>query len=464
MGTQITLPETRKTLVNYIGQKVEQTFRQRNILRPDEPMPRFWVIPRADRVVFIMDLSTFKGQVERLSNPRFEHALQTNLDGRPVIVTNSRCIAFQIGWDPMKVRTIPDFVEYNPATHTRPLMIPLGVGMNGPMELPLTELNAVLIAGARQHGKTSLIHSWILAMLRYAQKMPTGANGRRISNVRLILFDGKEKAKFGLYEGLPGVEAVAGTGIELAQALANVREKVATRWAMMRERGVQHIMNLPAEERPPYLVILVDEAALALKVDGVEAMMQELITKGGDAGVIPILIFHVPDRNNIPSLMKVNLPTRISFFLPDGPASNVALGRWGAETLPSTPGRFLIKWDAGFFEVQGYYVSDQMLVDEVTRLQGGPTQATPVTAGPAPLAFSDEEIRMIRAAVELGDIFHVADIARLTGIPRWRVEERGKAWEAQGLLTPAQNTGKGRLPRKITPKLQQQAGLILAEN
>jgi len=458
MGTQTQnrLPEHQRTLIGYISRRVEQTFRQRNILGPNDPMPRFWALPYPDRLVLIMDLSTFHGQVERLSNPRFEHALQTNLDGRKTIVTNSRGIAFQIAWDPEKVRQIPEYIEFNPDERLHPLYVPLGVGLHGSVSVPLPKLNAVLIAGARQHGKTSLIHSWILALLKNSH----GAARGRTSGVRLLLFDGKEKAKFGIYEGLPGIEAVTGTGLELARALANIREKMAARWEMMRERGVQHIMGLPLEERPPYLVILIDEAALALKVDGVEDMLQELITKGGDAGVIPILIFHVPDRNNIPSLMKVNLPTRLSFFLPDGPASHVALGRWGAENLPSTPGRFLIKWDEGFAEIQGYYVPDKMIAEQVALLRGeGPTQPAPVTAAPPPLAFSEEEIRMIQAAITLGGNFYSLKISIMTGISRSRVESCAKAWEAQGLLTASQNTREGRLPRKITPRLLDQASL-----
>jgi hypothetical protein len=460
MGTQTQnrLPEHQRTLIGYISRRVEQTFRQRNILGPHDPMPRFWALPYPDRLVLIMDLSTFHGKVEQISNPRFEHALQTNLDGRMTVITNSRGIAFQISWDPEKVREIPDYVEFNPDERIHPLYVPLGMGLHGPVSVPLPKLNAVLIAGARQHGKTSLIHSWILALLKNSQ----GAARGKTSGVRLLLFDGKEKAKFGMYEGLPGVEAVTGTGLELAQALANIRDKMAARWEMMRERGVQHIMNLPLEERPPYLIILVDEAALALKVDGVEAMLQELITKGGDAGVLPILIFHVPDRNNIPSLMKVNLPTRISFFLPDGPASHVALGRWGAENLPSTPGRFLIKWDEGFAEIQGYYVPDKMIADQVAQLRGEQSAPlVPITAAPAPLAFTEEEIQMIRAALALGGDFYALKISNMTGISRSRVENCAKAWEAQGLLTAPQNGREGRVPRKVTPRLAGQAGLAM---
>ncbi|MCP4589212.1 MAG: hypothetical protein GY842_00570 [bacterium] len=373
---------------------------------------------------------------------RFLHDLRTVMHGHRTIVTNSRGIFFQIGYSPepldagsLPVRVILDL----DAIPGGDLMVPLGVTRRGEKWISLLDADSVLIGGTRQMGKTTLLHSWILSLITAEDP----------DDLRLVLCDGKDKAEFGRYAGVPHVVAVAGRGVELAAQIDYLRQELVARSALLRKHGARNVRELGAGERPPFLVLVVDELAEALAAPGVEDALKDLVARGGAYGVLPVLATQRPDSTVVAGFLKCNMSTRISLPVPTVQDSRVILGRSGAEKTEKRKGRIALEWAGRMIEAQAYDVPTALLNETLARLAAG----EPV--GDPPLALEAWQVRLVRAAVEeLGGAFDIRKLAELTGVSRRQIENLAPAWERQRLLEPVAYDGGHKTPRRVTSRLQ----------
>lgn len=288
-------------------------------------------------------------------------------------------------------------------------------------------------------GKTTLLHAWILALV-------TGESPER---VRLILYDGKDGIEFGRYAGLRHVEALAHSGAELAGILGHLRGELVQRSRSLRQHGVRNVAELPVDARPPYLVLVMDELASALETPGVDEALRDLVARGGAFGVLPVLATQRPESAAVSGFLKCNLATRIALPVPDVADSRVILGRAGAEKLPKVPGRILFVWRGRLVEAQSPDTPTDMIEDILGRQRQGQAPLT------LPLALADWERRLVEIAVrEFDGAFPYREIAGAAGVSHRQVEALARAWEMQGLLTPAQYAGGRKLPRRVTERLR----------
>ena len=222
------------------------------------------------------------------------------------------------------------------------LTIALGKDING--RLMVTEMNNMphlLIAGSTGSGKSVAINAFIMAMLYKSTP----------DQVRLILVDPK-RVELTNYDGVPHLYTPIISEPKLASnALRNAVREMERRLKLLAQKGVRNIDQYNrlfeegytpslfedgSEEKPlPYIVIIVDELADLMMVDGanVEESITRLAQMARAIGIHLILATQRPSVDVITGLIKANFPARMSFRVATKIDSRTILDANGAESL-----------------------------------------------------------------------------------------------------------------------------------
>jgi len=222
------------------------------------------------------------------------------------------------------------------------LTLAMGKDING--RIQTSELNAMphlLIAGSTGSGKSVAINAFIMSILYKATP----------DQVRLILVDPK-RLELGNYEGVPHLYTPIITEPKLASnALRNAVREMERRLKVLAEKGVRNIMqynelfesgSTPSlfddgtEEKPlPYIVIIIDELADLMMLDGsnVEESITRLAQMARAVGIHLVLATQRPSVDVITGLIKANFPSRMSFRVATKIDSRTILDANGAEAL-----------------------------------------------------------------------------------------------------------------------------------
>jgi S-DNA-T family DNA segregation ATPase FtsK/SpoIIIE len=222
------------------------------------------------------------------------------------------------------------------------LTIALGKDING--RLMVTEMNNMphlLIAGSTGSGKSVAINAFIMALLYKSTP----------DQVRLILVDPK-RVELTNYDGVPHLYTPIISEPKLASnALRNAVREMERRLKLLAQRGVRNIDQYNklfedgytpslfedgTEEKPlPYIVIIVDELADLMMVDGanVEESITRLAQMARAIGIHLILATQRPSVDVITGLIKANFPARMSFRVATKIDSRTILDANGAESL-----------------------------------------------------------------------------------------------------------------------------------
>jgi DNA segregation ATPase FtsK/SpoIIIE, S-DNA-T family len=169
--------------------------------------------------------------------------------------------------------------------------------------------------------------------------------------VRLILVDPK-RLELGNYEGVPHLYTPIITEPKLAaNALRNAVREMERRLKLLAEKGVRNIdgynklfddVDTPSlfgeqsEEKPiPYIVIIIDELADLMMLDGnnVEESITRLAQMARAVGIHLVLATQRPSVDVITGLIKANFPARMSFRVATKVDSRTILDANGAEAL-----------------------------------------------------------------------------------------------------------------------------------
>ncbi|MDA6141380.1 hypothetical protein OSK03_26735, partial [Escherichia coli] len=95
--------------------------------------------------------------------------------------------------------------------------------------------------------------------------------------------------------------------------------------------------------------------------------LSELARVAGGLGTRIVYATQYPTADTLPRQIKQNADMKISFRLPTGYASEVAIDEHGAEKLPSNiPGRALVKTHE-VTEVQTPYIEDNEMMERIDR-------------------------------------------------------------------------------------------------
>ncbi len=222
------------------------------------------------------------------------------------------------------------------------ITIALGKDING--RLMTTEMNSMphlLIAGSTGSGKSVAINAFIMSLLYKSTP----------DQVRLILVDPK-RVELTNYDGVPHLYTPIISEPKLASnALRNAVREMEHRLKLLAQKGVRNIDQYNklfedgytpslfedgTEEKPlPYIVIIVDELADLMIVDGanVEESITRLAQMARAIGIHLVLATQRPSVDVITGLIKANFPARMSFRVATKIDSRTILDANGAECL-----------------------------------------------------------------------------------------------------------------------------------
>ena len=201
-----------------------------------------------------------------------------------------------------------------------------------PIYEDLTEMPHMLVAGQTGSGKSVFLNSTIATLL--CTKTP--------EELKLLIVDPKQ-VEFVAYEEVPHLLEPIACNPEEARALLDVAvEEMEHRFTLLREARVKKISDYNkkvVEGKLPYIVFIVDEFADLMMMGSradhkeVESKIARIAQKARAAGIHMILATQKPLATIVTSLIKANMPTRVSFNVASMIDSRVILDEGGAETL-----------------------------------------------------------------------------------------------------------------------------------
>lgn len=236
-----------------------------------------------------------------------------------------------------------------------PLSLGLGFDVVGqPVIADLTRMPHLLIAGATGAGKSVAINAFIASILFKATP----------EDVRLLMIDPK-RIELSVYEGIPHLLHPVVVEPKMAsRALIWAVREMERRYRLLEELRVKSFdsYNQVAEEKLPYIVIIVDELADLMMVASkdVETSIARLAQMARAAGMHIMLATQRPSVDVLTGLIKANFPTRISFKVSSKVDSRTILDGSGAEHLLGMGDMlFLPPGAAKLQRIHGAFISEQ---------------------------------------------------------------------------------------------------------
>lgn len=246
-----------------------------------------------------------------------------------------------------------------------PLSLALGFDVIGrPVVANLARMPHLLIAGATGAGKSVAINAFIASILFKATP----------EQVRLLMIDPK-RIELSVYDDIPHLLHPVVVEAKMAsRALLWAVREMERRYRLLEERRVKSFTtyNQVAEEKLPYIVIIVDELADLMMVASkdVETSIARLAQMARAAGMHIILATQRPSVDVLTGLIKANFPTRISFKVSSKVDSRTILDGSGAEHLLGMGDMlFLPPGAAKLQRIHGAFISEQETERLVTSLK-----------------------------------------------------------------------------------------------
>jgi S-DNA-T family DNA segregation ATPase FtsK/SpoIIIE len=214
-----------------------------------------------------------------------------------------------------------------------PSLLPLALGRTTSGQPYVTDLAAMphlLVAGATGSGKSVCLNA-IVTSLIYRHGPGT---------LRFLFIDPK-MLELSVYQGLPHLERPVVTTARKAETLLNdAVGEMENRYRRLAAQNVRNIVDYNAragaDEKLPYIVIMVDELA-DLMMSNTSTRTETLITRLAQmaraVGIHLILSTQRPSVDVITGLIKANFPARIAFQVATRVDSRTILDGNGAEKL-----------------------------------------------------------------------------------------------------------------------------------
>ncbi|AIW03660.1 FtsK/SpoIIIE-like protein [Bacillus phage Pascal] len=252
---------------------------------------------------------------------------------------------------------IPKLVHYRDIPKDKKgWLVPLGMNEEGWHFHDFDAVPHMTIAGTTRFGKTVNLKSTMTYLI---EQHPEDAE--------FILIDLKGGLEFERYKNLKQVRHVCKDSTETHAVLQQLHLEFSERMALFLERGINNVVDSPVKKR---LFVIVDEAAQLAPEGWMEAdlrkqlaecqyYLSEIARVCGGLGVRLIYATQYPTADTLPRQVKMNSDIKVSYRLPAGYASKVAIDQEGAECLPSDiKGRALIKTHE-LKEVQTPFITDK---------------------------------------------------------------------------------------------------------
>ncbi|MGG3234658.1 FtsK/SpoIIIE domain-containing protein [Priestia flexa] len=257
---------------------------------------------------------------------------------------------------------IPDKVLYNDVPRMEGWVVPLGKSEVGWHFHDFDKTPHMTIAGTTRFGKTKMLKNNMTYLIE-----------QHPDDVEFLIIDLKGKLEFNRYSNLKQVRTVCGDPFEAFEQLSLLHAELTNTMSEFLDAGWSNIVETTKKKR---LFVIVDEAAQLAPdkfmdgeskkaMGGCQYFLSEIARVAGGLGVRLIYATQYPTADTLPRQIKQNSDIKISFRLPAGYASEVAIDDRGAEKLPSdVPGRALIKTHE-IIEVQTPLITDEEMMERV---------------------------------------------------------------------------------------------------
>ena len=260
------------------------------------------------------------------------------------------------------------------------LTFSLGKDVAGkPWIADLSKMPHLLVAGATGSGKTVCLNTIILSLLY--ENSP--------NDLKLMLIDPK-RVELPVYNGIPHLLTPAITEVpKIINALKWALGEMDRRFELLSKAGKRDISsyNETAEEKMPFLVIVIDELAdlMVASAKEVETAIIRLAQLARAVGIHLIVATQRPSVDVITGLIKANITARIAFSVASATDSRTILDEPGAEMLVGRGDSLFISPDLSKPKrIQCCYVSDREIrkvvdylmeqLDEPVRYEEGVTE------------------------------------------------------------------------------------------
>lgn len=269
-------------------------------------------------------------------------------------------------------------VSYEEFQKADPLSFVLGRNVSGePVFTNIEKMPHLLIAGATGSGKSVMIHSLLISLLyKNSPEM-----------LRFILIDPK-RVELTSYEGIPHLVAPVIT--ESKKTIAAFKwaiHEMERRYEVLLKAGARDIKsyNKQAEEKLPYLIIVIDELADLMATYGreIEGFIVRLAQMARATGIHLILSTQRPSVEVITGLIKANITARIALQVASQIDSRTILDVAGAEKLLGGGDLLYISSDYSKpHRVQGAFISDEEIRAVTHFIREKNPSLTPSEIGP----------------------------------------------------------------------------------
>ncbi|MFU1797654.1 FtsK/SpoIIIE domain-containing protein [Paenibacillus azoreducens] len=218
------------------------------------------------------------------------------------------------------------------------LPIYVGRSRSGDVVYDMVKHPHLLIAGETGSGKSVALRSVLTTLIR------------SVPELELYCADMK-RSEFHLFRGI--ARDVVMDAVGLKRIVLKLRREMRQRGDLLDSHEVAHVDDLPEWDRPPYIVLAVDEVALLKKERDIMDGIEEISTIGRALGVFLILSMQRPDSEVLDGKLKNNLTVRMAFRHADEINSRITIDSGEAASIKqSEKGRMVFKLD-GCRYVQG---------------------------------------------------------------------------------------------------------------
>lgn len=220
----------------------------------------------------------------------------------------------------LAIKNIPDSGVIN---------VPLGIDSDGEwLYCDITKMPNLLIGGTVMCGKTNMINSILLSLIcKYSSDI-----------IRIIIADSKGVDYLNYSDEPHLLTPVINDAKKLIIVLNSEIDEMRKRYLILKEKKMKNLLDynkLNEENKIPYHLIFIDDyiSFVNSNVEEFNFCVEELTKNGWNVGIHLVIVANHPTAAVLPSMSKLNFPTRISFRVPSIKDSRMILEVPGAEKI-----------------------------------------------------------------------------------------------------------------------------------